>query len=80
MLSHPDDFMPFLPSPTGEDSEGATEDGLITEKGFHKYCQLVAESGEWGGEPEVSLRSRYSGRQVEAEGWLVSDVVTFSRA
>lgn len=54
MLAHPDDFMPFLPSITGEDSAGATEhDGLITESDFKKYCSNVAETGEWGGEPEV---------------------------
>jgi OTU domain-containing protein 6 len=54
MLAHPDDFIPFLPSITGEDSAGATDDGLISEKDFKKYCKLVAETGEWGGEPEVS--------------------------
>ncbi|WVQ93878.1 hypothetical protein IAU59_000956 [Kwoniella sp. CBS 9459] len=58
MLSHPDDFMPFLPSITGEDSAGATDDGVITEAGFKKYCQLVAETGEWGGEPEIQALSR----------------------
>ncbi|WVF66256.1 hypothetical protein IAT40_000996 [Kwoniella sp. CBS 6097] len=58
MLSHPDDFMPFLPSVTGEDSAGATDDGVITEAGFKKYCQLVAETGEWGGEPEIQALSR----------------------
>jgi hypothetical protein len=26
----------------------------MTEQEFGKYCQLIAESGEWGGEPEVS--------------------------
>lgn len=31
----------------------------MTEQEFGKYCQLIAESGEWGGEPEVSrVRSR----------------------
>ena len=55
MLSHPDDFMPFLPSITGEDSSGATDDGMMTESGFRKYCSLVAETGEWGGEPEVGF-------------------------
>ncbi|OCF41754.1 OTU domain-containing protein 6B [Kwoniella heveanensis CBS 569] len=58
MLSHPDDFMPFLPSITGEDSAGATDDGIMTEAGFKKYCQLVAETGEWGGEPEIQALSR----------------------
>ena len=55
MRAHPDDFMPFLPSITGEDSAGATEhDGMMTPAEFEKYCTLVAETGEWGGEPEVS--------------------------
>ncbi|WVQ81013.1 hypothetical protein IAT38_003120 [Cryptococcus sp. DSM 104549] len=58
MLSHPDDFMPFLPSITGEDSAGATDDGLMTEEGFKKYCSLVADTGEWGGEPEIQALSR----------------------
>ncbi|WWC85586.1 uncharacterized protein L201_000450 [Kwoniella dendrophila CBS 6074] len=58
MLSHPDDFIPFLPSITGEDSAGATDDGIISEEGFKKYCQLVAETGEWGGEPEIQALSR----------------------
>ncbi|WRT63454.1 uncharacterized protein IL334_000359 [Kwoniella shivajii] len=58
MLSHPDEFMPFLPSITGEDSAGATDDGIMTEKDFKKYCQLVAETGEWGGEPEIQALSR----------------------
>ncbi|KAK8845333.1 hypothetical protein IAR55_006046 [Kwoniella newhampshirensis] len=58
MLAHPDEFMPFLPSITGEDSAGATDDGMMTEKGFKKYCQLVAETGEWGGEPEIQALSR----------------------
>ncbi|WVR03304.1 hypothetical protein IAU60_000295 [Kwoniella sp. DSM 27419] len=58
MLSHPDDFMPFLPSITGEDSAGATDDGMMTEAGFKKYCKIVAETGEWGGEPEIQALSR----------------------
>lgn len=27
---------------------------MMTMKGFHRYCKRVRESGEWGGEPEVS--------------------------
>ena len=54
MLAHPDDFMPFLPSITGEDSAGATShDGMMTKAEFQKYCSLLCETGEWGGEPEV---------------------------
>lgn len=58
MAAHADDFMPFLPSVTGEDSADATQDGMMTEKGFKKYCSNVAETGEWGGEPEVSIHLR----------------------
>lgn len=54
MLKHQDDFLPFLPSITGEDSAGANDDGELSTKEFRKYCKLVAETGEWGGEPEVS--------------------------
>ena len=54
MRDHKDDFIAFLPSPGGEDTADATDDGMLTDKGFQKYCRLVAETGEWGGEPEVS--------------------------
>ncbi|WVO17641.1 hypothetical protein L204_105338 [Cryptococcus depauperatus] len=58
MLAHPDDFIPFLPSITGEDSAGATDDGIMTPEGFKQYCQMVSETGEWGGEPEIQALSR----------------------
>jgi OTU domain-containing protein 6 len=54
MRDHKDDFIAFLPSVGGEDTAEATEDGMMTDKGFEKYCRMVAETGEWGGEPEVS--------------------------
>lgn len=65
MLAHPDDFMPFLPSITGEDSAGATDDGMMTPEQFQKYCSLVAETGEWGGEPEVGPDEHLSIKQWE---------------
>lgn len=55
MREHKDDFIAFLPSVGGEDTAEATEDGMMTDAGFEKYCRMVAETGEWGGEPEVSL-------------------------
>lgn len=61
MLSHPDDFMPFLPSTAGEDTPDATADGMITPSGFAQYCKAVAETGEWGGEPEIQALSRAYG-------------------
>jgi len=57
MREHKDDFIAFLPSIGGEDTAGATDDGMMDDAGFEKYCRMVAETGEWGGEPEVSLFS-----------------------
>ena len=57
MREHKDDFIAFLPSIGGEDTAGATDDGMMDDAGFEKYCRMVAEPGEWGGEPEVSLLS-----------------------
>jgi len=54
MREHKDDFIAFLPSIGGEDTAGATDDGMMDDAGFEKYCRMVAETGEWGGEPEVS--------------------------
>lgn len=28
--------------------------GMLSERGFRRYCERVRDSGEWGGEPEVS--------------------------
>lgn len=54
MMQHKDDFMPFLASIDGEDTAAAAaHEGLMTEQEFTKYCFNVAETGEWGGEPEV---------------------------
>jgi len=55
MRDHKDDFIAFLPSIGGEDTAGATDDGMMDDAGFEKYCRIVAETGEWGGEPEVGL-------------------------
>jgi OTU domain-containing protein 6 len=61
MLAHPDDFMPFLPSISGEDGTGATDDGIMTPEQFEIYCRRIAETGEWGGEPEIQALSRSFG-------------------
>jgi OTU domain-containing protein 6 len=57
MRDHKDDFIAFLPSIGGEDTAGATDDGMMTDEGFQKYTRMVAETGEWGGEPEVCFLS-----------------------
>lgn len=46
MLSHPDDFLPFLPLPSGDG-------GLASPEAFEAYCAAVRDTAEWGGEPEI---------------------------
>lgn len=58
MFSHPDDFLPFLPSVTGEDGAGATNAGLMGAKDFEQYCATIRDTGTWGGEPEILALSR----------------------
>jgi OTU domain-containing protein 6 len=58
ILEHRDDFLPFLPSVSGEDGAGATDDGIMTPAQFEQYCRNMAETGEWGGEPEILALSR----------------------
>lgn len=53
IASHPDDFLPFLPSISGEDGVGAEDDGMMTPEGLIAYTKNIKETGEWGGEPEV---------------------------
>src|SRR4051794_24258355 len=56
LRSYADTFMPFVPSVLGEDMAGATDDGIMTPEGYAEYCRRVEESGDWGGEIEVSLQ------------------------
>ncbi|KAG6337202.1 hypothetical protein ID866_1874 [Astraeus odoratus] len=59
MFRHPDDFLPFLPSISGEDGVGATEDtGLMTLRQFEQYCSSIRNTSAWGGEPEIRALSR----------------------
>ncbi|PCH38218.1 cysteine proteinase [Wolfiporia cocos MD-104 SS10] len=52
--SHPDTFLPFLPSAGGEDAAGATSDtGLMSRAEFDQYCTTIRDTGTWGGEPEI---------------------------
>jgi OTU domain-containing protein 6 len=56
--THPEDFLPFLPSSGGEDGIGATDTGFMTPKEFEKYCADIRDTGVWGGEPEILALSR----------------------
>ncbi|KAG8851176.1 hypothetical protein FRB91_008346 [Serendipita sp. 411] len=58
MLSHQDDFLPFLPSIEGEDGAGATTDGIMSPKQYATYCATIRDTGAWGGEPEILALSR----------------------
>lgn len=56
--AHPDDFIPFLPSATGEDGSGANTGGLMSPGEFGSYCMTIRDTGVWGGEPEIMALTR----------------------
>ncbi|KAG1782449.1 hypothetical protein EV702DRAFT_1176695 [Suillus placidus] len=58
IYTHPDDFLPFLPSAFGEDGVGATSAGFMTPQQFEQYCMTIKDTGAWGGEPEILALSR----------------------
>ncbi|KAG1756830.1 uncharacterized protein EDB91DRAFT_1213663 [Suillus paluster] len=58
IYTHPDDFLPFLPSAFGEDGVGATSAGFMTPRQFEQYCMTIKDTGAWGGEPEILALSR----------------------
>lgn len=49
--SHPDDFIPFLPSLAGEDT-------VMSRSELERYCTSIRNTAEWGGEPEILALSR----------------------
>lgn len=55
MLSHQDDFLPFLEASTSED---LSDSGMMTPEGFVRYCTSIRDTAEWGGEPEILALSR----------------------
>jgi OTU domain-containing protein 6 len=57
IYSHPDDFLPFLPS-SDEEGTGSGDTGLMTPRQFEKYCAAIRDTGVWGGEPEILALSR----------------------
>ncbi|KAI0695925.1 cysteine proteinase [Cytidiella melzeri] len=56
--THPDDFLPFLPSTFAEDGEGETGEGLMSPNEFAAYCTKIRDTAVWGGEPEILALSR----------------------
>jgi len=59
LSQHPDDFLPFLPSISGEDGVGATDNnGLMDARQFEQYCFTIKDTAAWGGEPEILALSR----------------------
>ncbi|KAI0670452.1 hypothetical protein C8Q78DRAFT_975623, partial [Trametes maxima] len=62
MHTHPNDFLPFLPSDLGEDAAGAGDAaGLMTPAQFERYCANMRTTAMWGGEPEIVALSRAYG-------------------
>jgi OTU domain-containing protein 6 len=57
MFSHPNDFIPFLPS-VGEDTGGNVDGGIMSLEGFERYCASIRDTAVWGGEPEILALSR----------------------
>jgi OTU domain-containing protein 6 len=53
MITHPDSFLPFLPSVEGEDGAGADAPGLLSPQQFQTYCSHIRNTATWGGEPEI---------------------------
>jgi len=47
--SHPDDFIPFLPSPESAGGDA----GILTPTQFEDYCSSIKDTATWGGEPEI---------------------------
>ncbi|KAJ7709951.1 cysteine proteinase, partial [Mycena rosella] len=58
IYTHPDDFLPFLPSAAGEDGAGALDAGLMSPQEFEQYCASIRDTAVWGGEPEILALSR----------------------
>jgi len=56
--SHPEEFLPFLPSSLGEDGDGALDGGFMTREQFDNYCTAMRDTAVWGGEPEIVALSR----------------------
>ncbi|KAJ6630757.1 hypothetical protein B0H10DRAFT_2207800 [Mycena sp. CBHHK59/15] len=58
IYTHPDDFLPFLPSSAGEAGAGALNAGLMAPQEFKQYCISIRDTAVWGGEPEILALSR----------------------
>ncbi len=59
IYTHPDDFLPFLPS---LGAGGATANtGIMSPKEFTHYCNTMRFTAAWGGEPEILALCRAYG-------------------
>lgn len=77
LSQHPDDFLPFLPSISGEDGVGATENnGLMDARQFKQYCLAIKDTAAWGGEPEILALSRAYNVPIQVIQAGIPSVVT----
>lgn len=49
MRSHPDEFLPFLTSESGN---------MMTDSEYDQYCAAIRDTGLWGGEHEILALTR----------------------
>ncbi|PFH54394.1 hypothetical protein AMATHDRAFT_53366 [Amanita thiersii Skay4041] len=57
MQSHPNDFIPFLPTQDVGNVTSSSDTGLMTPDQFKQYCTSMRDTAEWGGEPEIMALS-----------------------
>ncbi len=78
MMRHQGDFLPFIPSLSGEDGPGATSAGGLTSRGFAEYCNRVRNTGTWGGEPEIMALARAYNIPIHVIQWGQPPIVCHS--
>ncbi|ETW86029.1 hypothetical protein HETIRDRAFT_438567 [Heterobasidion irregulare TC 32-1] len=61
IYTHPNDFLPFLPSVLGEDGLGTSQAGIMGPREFEAYCATIRDTATWGGEPEILALSKAYG-------------------
>ena len=64
IYTHPNDFLPFLPSVLGEDGLGTSQAGIMGPREFEAYCATIRDTATWGGEPEILALSKAYGISI----------------
>jgi len=76
IYSHPDDFIPFLPSSGGKNDSEVPNAGFMTPQEFERYCVSIRDTAVWGGEPEILALSRVYNVPIHVvQGWTPPVVI-----